>query len=94
MPGFCFGRPPSVRARDAIDAFVSDLIRHQRQPQLLAHDACQEAAHRVLLPSRRLHDHRDGRPLGTAQQRDDAGLLGIGAKSGGFVWLGRLARFR
>jgi hypothetical protein len=82
-----------VRAGDAADAFVSDLLRQQRQPQLLSGDAREEAAHGVLLPSRRLHDRGDGRPLRPAQQRDDLGLFGIGATSSRFAELHRLARF-
>jgi hypothetical protein len=56
--------------------------------------AREEAAHGMLLPSRHLHDGRDRRPLGAAQQCDHAGLLGTGAHCGGAGCLSGLARFR
>jgi hypothetical protein len=39
-----------IGAHDSVDALISDVLRDQRQPQLLSHRAREEAAHRVLLP--------------------------------------------
>jgi hypothetical protein len=84
---------PSVR-HDPVGAFVPDLLRHQRQCQLPAHHACEEAAHGMLLPSRHFHDGRDRHPLRAAQQCDHVGLLGAGAHDGVAGCLSGLARFR
>src|SRR5712671_2368186 len=62
-------------AADAIDARVAGLLGYQRQAELLAHHAGEEAAHRVLLPAGRLHDGRDGRTLPALQHGDHRRLL-------------------
>src|SRR5262245_42746926 len=41
---------------DAVDALAVDRLGLERETKLLAHDACEEATHRVLLPAGRLHD--------------------------------------
>jgi hypothetical protein len=38
---------------------VTDLVGHQREPELLAHRSSEEAAHRVLLPAAGRHHGRD-----------------------------------
>src|SRR5262249_1350850 len=72
--GFCVGR--LVRT-DAVDAFAVDPLGLQCETELLAHDACEKAAHRVPLPAGCLHDRGNCRSLGLAQQRKDGGLFGI-----------------
>ena len=69
------------RADDAVDPLVADLLGGQFKPELLDHDAGEEAAHRMLLPAGRLHDGRDGRALRRLQHRDDVGLLGVGPRA-------------
>jgi hypothetical protein len=53
--------------------------RASGQAEFLAHHTCKEAADRVLLPIRRLHDGRDRCPLGLSQQGEDGLLLGPAA---------------
>src|ERR1700730_13922323 len=53
--------------------------RSKGQAELLAHHACKEAADRVLLPTRRLHDGGDRCPLGLFKQGEDGLLLGPAA---------------
>jgi hypothetical protein len=59
---------PVVVRHNPVDAFVSYLLRHQRQPKFLANRAYQEAAHGMLLPSLPsglLHDWGDRRTMGS-----------------------------
>jgi hypothetical protein len=62
--------------------------------QLLAHHACEEAAHRVLLPPGDFHDGRDRRSLGATQHCNHLGLFGTRAHYGVAGCLSGLARFR
>jgi hypothetical protein len=70
---FRFGR---LVDRHTIHAFGSGLLRDQCQAELLAHHTREEAADRVLLPTRRLHDGGDRCPLGLFEQGEDGLLLG------------------
>jgi hypothetical protein len=56
--------PHGMGADDAIDALAVQLLRDEGEAQLLSDCTGEEASHRVLLPSRLLHDRR--RPLGEA----------------------------
>src|SRR5205814_1469886 len=62
---------------DAIDAVTIGLVRLQRQSKLLAHDAREESAHRVLLPAGRLHNRLDSRSLGVTEHLNNASLLRV-----------------
>src|SRR5580700_325853 len=64
-------------ADDPISALALGLFRNEVQAKLLAHHACEEAAHGMLLPAGDVHDFRDRRALGPAEQGDDRSLLGI-----------------
>ena len=65
--------------RHTINAFAVGLLRDQRQAELLAHHARKEAADRVLLPARRLHDGGDRCALGLSEQGEDGFLFGPAA---------------
>src|ERR1700693_4629265 len=87
----------ALGADDAIDALAVQLLGDQGEAQFLSDCAGEEASHRVLLPSRLLHDRRDRGPLRPAQQRNHVGLLGTGARSGSFIspalsWAGGCGR--
>src|SRR6202162_4011470 len=75
----------ALGADDAIHALAVQLLGDEGEAQLLSDCAGEEASHRVLLPSRLLHDRRDRGPLRPAQQRNHVGLLGTGARSGRFI---------
>src|SRR5580704_14720809 len=64
-------------ADDPISALALGLFRNEVQAKLLAHHACEEAAHGMLLPASDFHDFRNRCALGPAQQGDDRSLLGI-----------------
>src|SRR5271154_2333987 len=62
---------------DAVTAnAIIGLQRCQRKTELLFHRSCQEPTHAVLLPVCRLHHLFDASPLGSAQQCENALLLG------------------
>src|SRR6202030_4548132 len=67
-----FGR---LSDRYTINAFGPGLLRYQGQAELLAHHTRKEAADRVLLPTRRLHDGGDRCPLPLSEQGKDGLLL-------------------
>ena len=71
-----FGR---LSGRHTINAFGPGLLRYQGQAELLAHHTRKEAADRVLLPARRLHNSGDRCPLGLPKQGEDGLLLGPAA---------------
>jgi len=71
----------------AIATLAFDLLRGERQCELLAHHPGQETAHRMLLPARRLHDRCDGCTVGLPEQCRHRLLLAAGA---GRVYRGRL----
>ena len=58
--GLCFG----FARNDPVDAIALDLLGLERETELLAHDAREEAAHRVLLPAGYLRDRGNCRSLG------------------------------
>src|SRR5215469_13516364 len=62
-----------------VDAFAVGLLRRQGQAELLTHDAGEETAHRVLLPSGRLHDRSDRCSLGLLEQPKNPLLFGPAA---------------
>jgi protein-L-isoaspartate(D-aspartate) O-methyltransferase len=55
--------------RHSINSLLAGLLRFQPQAESLAHDAGQEAAHRMRLPAGRLHDGRNGCALRTLEER-------------------------
>src|SRR5579863_5327914 len=66
---------------DAVEALVAALLGDERQAVLLTYDPGQEAAHRVRLPTGRLHDRRDAGSPPAAQHLDHLGLLRVCAGS-------------
>src|SRR5262249_40442809 len=62
--GVCFR---GFARNDAVDPLAVDLLGLERETELLAHDAGEEATHGVLLPAGRLHDRRNCRSLGLVQ---------------------------
>src|SRR5207237_10728336 len=74
--GFCLG---GLAGDDAVDSFAVGLLRSQRQPELPAHNAGKEAAHRMLLPASRFHDRGDRYTRGLSEQGKDGRLLGPAA---------------
>src|SRR5260221_2761856 len=84
MVGVLLGLRFARRARDdAIDAVaVIWLLGLQREAELFAHDPCEEPADRMLLPAGGLHDDRNRRSLGPAQQVENFGLFGIRTRLG------------
>ena len=74
--GLRSGRLPGSHT---IDAFAVGLLGRQRQAELLAHNTGKEAAHRVLLPTGRLHDGGDRRTCRPSKQGEDGFLLGRAA---------------
>ena len=62
-----------------INACVSGFLRYQRQTKLLVHYCGKEAADRVLLPARRLHNGGDCCTLWLSEQGENGLLLGPAA---------------
>jgi hypothetical protein len=65
----------SCTATDAIDPVPVDFLRAQIKAKLFAHHACEEAAHRVLLPMGHAHDGGNRRPLRSAEHGEHASLF-------------------
>src|SRR5262245_16581708 len=78
--GFCVGR---LVRNDVVDAPAVDPLGLKCETELLAHDAREEATHRVLLPAGSFHDPSNSCSLGLAQQRDHSGLFGIRTRCDG-----------
>src|ERR1700682_5696685 len=76
-------RPPvwPGRSLTVLDAIYPALVRrfgYKIQTEFLAHNAGEEAAHRMLLPFRGRHDSGDRRASRRPQHRKNAGVLSIG----------------
>src|SRR5580704_757014 len=63
---------------NAIGAYAVRLLGFEGKAELLANDACKEAADRMRLPARGLHDGGDCHPLGSSQETEDLLLLRAG----------------
>src|SRR3984893_5284328 len=71
--------PCDCAFRDPVDALFTWLLGQECEAELFAHHPRKEAADRVLLPTRRLHDGGDRWPLARSQQVEDGLLLGLAA---------------
>ena len=68
-----------LAAAIAIGAYAVRLLGFEGKAELLANDARKEAADRMLLPARGLHDGGDRHPLGSSQETEDLLLLRAGS---------------
>src|SRR6266540_2598067 len=62
---------------DAIDPLLAGLLGHKVEAEFLAHHPGEEAADRMLLPTGRLYDGRNGCPLRPSEQFNDLVLLRV-----------------
>src|ERR1700733_13730006 len=85
-----FGRARLVG--DAVDALIAGFLGDEVEAELLAYNARKEAAHRVLLPARHLHDGRNGSPTAALEHGNHRSLLRL-RPAGLRLHLSRHARF-
>src|SRR5258705_12052603 len=67
----------SLSILDAVDPTFVGLFGNQIETELLADDASEKSAHRMLLPMSGGHDRSDRRSRRGPQHCDDTGVLGI-----------------
>src|SRR5258706_8944813 len=68
----------SLSILDAVDPAFVGLFGNEVETELLADDASEKAAHRMLLPISGGHDRGDPRFRRRPQHRKDAGMLSVG----------------
>jgi hypothetical protein len=68
-------RTSTAAVDDAINPATVDFLRAQFEAESFAHHPGEEAADRMLLPARGLHDGGDRHPLGLSQETENLFLL-------------------